>query len=458
MRELRFPCLQWQADAFESEKKEVVVIGGVGSGKSIWGADALIEFSCQYPLASMRYMGATYPAMRDGTTETLCQRLDDYGFRYDLKASTLEITVQSGPARGARYLATSSEVFRRLKGQMIDFIWCDEAQEWCEGSDRKGGLAYDFVFTRLRQSESAQKHYPGLKPRLKLTANPPHHTAHWLYQKFVLRSAADRDFFHVTTFDNWLLTDRDEYIDQLRERMDPELFKIEVLGEWGDLGVGRAYYQFDANKNVSDTVELDPALPLVLTHDFGVDPRVALVCQVKAGQGVYQERVAHVVDEIRIRNGSTFELITEFTQRYPAAQCPRVFMYGDPAGQARNSTTGVSDWAMLENDHRMKAYRTSFHARRAAPPVVDRVSAVNAKLGNAKGEIGVLIHPRCRYTIEDLQQTRWKEGTRQLDHGSPSKGILLTHLSDALGYFIEREWPLLVSNGVRRVGTGTTVR
>jgi phage terminase large subunit len=459
VRELRFPCLEWQADAFESGKKEVVVIGGVGSGKSIWGADQLIEFGCEYPLARIYYMGATYPAMRDGTTETICQRLDDYGFRYDLKSSDLNITVESGPARGARFIPTSSEVFRRLKGQMIDFIWCDEAQEWCEGSDRKGGLAYDFVFTRLRQSESAQKHYPGLKPRLKLTANPPHHTSHWLYQKFVLRSVVDRDFFHVTTFDNHLLPDRDEYIEQLRERMDPALFKIEVLGEWGDLGIGRVYYGFDSNRHVSDRVELDPAVPLVLTHDFGVDPRVAVIAQLKRGEPPdYQDQVVHVIDEIRIRNGSTFELIAEFTRRFPAEKYPVVFMYGDPAGQSRNSTTGVSDWAMLQNDARIRRYRATFNQRQDAPLVVDRVAAVNAKLVNENQKVGVLIHPRCRYTIEDFQQTRWKEGTRQLDHGSPSKGILLTHLSDALGYFIEREWPLVLSNTVRKIGQGTTVR
>jgi hypothetical protein len=49
----------------------------------------------------------------------------------------------------------------------------------------------------------------------------------------------------------------------------------------------------------------------------------------------------------------------------------RLLLYGDPAGETRNSTTGQSDWAMMVNDHRMRRYaRVEKHVASAAPLVV----------------------------------------------------------------------------------------
>jgi len=438
------------------------VIGGVGSGKSIIAADWLILQATLYPKARLYYMGAAFPAMREGTTFTLTSRLIEWGFDWECNRSDLIVTIKSGPAKGARLIATSSETYIRLKGQMIDRIWCDEAQTWNEGGEA-GGMAYDFVQTRLRLSEPSQRYYPDLQPQLRLTANPPHSMTHWLYKKFVKKQSAK--LIQVTTFDNTLLRNREEYIERLRSILSPELFKIEVMGEWGELGVGRVYTSFDTRKHVG-AVQYDPSLPLVWTHDFGVDPRVSLVCQVDAGRGDKPRRDhVSVLGEYRIRNGSTYEQIEEFVRDWPPTfqgangetVTRRVQMYGDPAGQARNTSTGRSDWDMLKTDPRLKPYNMSFHVKRSAPLVVDRVNAVNCKLENAKGQTGITISPACKELIDDLSQTKWKEGTRQLDHGSIAKGLLRTHLSDALGYFIEAEWPVL-ANRMRIVGYGQEYR
>lgn len=448
-------ALPWQLDFLAYHDDDLIpVIGGVRSGKSWICGARFIKRLQRYPRATGNYIIVpTLKAARHGTLKTFKASLYELGIEFTQSKTDLSLQLRFGPKLWCPVIVWPESEYERLKGQEIDTAWCDEAQVW-----ESGAAAYDFIQTRLSPTPEAIRFHPDLKPELMLSANPPHSTSHWLYQYFVVRKVAKR-VWRVGSYDNYLLPNRDRYLQRLKETLDPELFKIEVLGEWGDLGIGRAYYSFVNERNVSDKVELDPSLPIALTHDFGVDPRVAVICQVKAGQAPYQKLVLHVIDEIRIRNGSTFELIREFHQRYPPSKHSRLYMYGDPAGQARNSTTGVSDWAMLRNDYRIREYReVSFHARKDAPLVVDRVAAVNAKLSNALEQVGMLIHPRCRYTIDDFQQTKWKEGTRQLDHGSPSKGILLTHLSDAVGYLVEREWPLPVGTGARVIGHGTTVR
>lgn len=452
---IELASIPWADEFLAAEDEPRVVIGGVGSGKSFTCADWMIERGIAAPFGRHYIIGDSHPTMKEGTIPTFESRLDAYGFEYIRNGQDLSVTITSGPALGCRFIAWTANRYMKLKSQLLDSVWLDEAQVWFEGGER-GSAAYDYIVNRMRPSEPAQKLYPFLKPRLVLSANPPHNTSHWLYRYFVEEKKAR--LWQVTLFDNPLLPQRDEYLDRLRKNYAPALYKIEVLGEWGDIGVGLAYDSFERAVNVGETIgglEIgdDPArpgfcrdLPICWLHDFGVNPRVSLLAQIhKVDIDGFQAEVPFVFDEITNDEGGTDVQIDEFTQRYPAEIVCGLTLFGDPAGVARNSTTGKSDWAMLRTDERLVPYRLEIDKRSAAPPVVDRVNAVNTKLRNAKREIGVVVHPQARSTIADLQRTRWKEGTRVLDHGSPAKGLRRTHWSDALGYFVERKWPIVGS-------------
>jgi hypothetical protein len=246
---LEFRVLPWQAEAYQAKDDVIAAIGGVGSGKSIWGADSCVEDACRWPKAHHFYIGAAKPSMRDGTTQTLLDRLEEWKILYSWSRSTLDVTLRSGPGKGAQIVALSAETYQRWKGLLVDRAWCDEAQAWLDGSDIAGGMAFDFLLTRMRPSEAAQRHYPTLMPRIRITANPPHRTSHWLYQKFVKGSAGR--LFHPTVFENTLLPmPLDLYVDRLKSSMSEDLYQIEVLGQWGDLGVGRTYTSFVQQRNV----------------------------------------------------------------------------------------------------------------------------------------------------------------------------------------------------------------
>jgi len=204
--------------------------------------------------------------------------------------------------------------------------------------------------------------------------------------------------------------------------------------------------------------EYDRIKPLLWTHDFGVHPRVSLVSQIhKVTHPDFQREVLFVWDEINQLDGSTEAQIRDFVKRYPVEMVSALVLFGDPAGTTRNTTTGDADWAMLIRDPRLAVYKGFVNKRGSHSAIVDRTDALNVKFCNALGEIGIVIHPRCERLIHDLEVTRYKMGTRDIDHGSDTKGWQMSHWSDALTYQVQQLWPITThKTGV--VGRGWTQR
>ena len=80
----------------------------------------------------------------------------------------------------------------------------------------------------------------------------------------------------------------------------------------------------------------------------------------------------------------------------------------------------------------------------------DRVACVNSRLRNQAGERRIEIDPGCRELIADLEQVHWKtdingNSQSEIDKSDPKR----THLSDALGYMIEKEFPMKPRAGER---------
>jgi hypothetical protein len=75
--------------------------------------------------------------------------------------------------------------------------------------------------------------------------------------------------------------------------------------------------------------------------------------------------------------------------------------------------------------------------RPAHPKRKDRLNAVNSKLKNAAGEIGLHISRTAKPLINDLQKVTAEEYLNG-NFTDP----MLGHVSDALGYYIEYRFPV----------------
>lgn len=78
------------------------------------------------------------------------------------------------------------------------------------------------------------------------------------------------------------------------------------------------------------------------------------------------------------------------------------------------------------------------------------MNCVNAKLRNHAGQYRLLISARCKHLIKDFEQVCWKtdpygNSLVELDKSDP----MHTHVSDALGYLVAREFPMQALRGER---------
>jgi len=237
-----------------------------------------------------------------------------------------------------------------------------------------------------------------------------------------------------------------------RRELDERTYRQEYQASFEQAG-GLAYYAWNRAVNVRP-VTRNRDLPLVWSLDFNVDLMGSILAQVRPGfESVYGDSfpvkrrdVVEVIDELVILdNSNTAEACVALARRLQqwGEGHVTVDVYGDPAGNQRHTSAGSrTDWQIVrEFLARADQYSARFHVPSRAPAVKDRVNCVNAMLRNAEGASRCFIDPRCRHLIRDLSQVQWRAD----NHGNTLAALdksdrTRTHLSDALGYFIEREY------------------
>jgi hypothetical protein len=443
-----------QADFLRCESKTAVFIGGLGAGKSVAAALWLLLRLVRYPRARHYVIGTTFAMLKAGTHITLRGLLDDLGWSYTYNRSTLTIAIESGPARGAEVLFWSSETFTTTKGLEVDSCVVEELAEW-----QSAESAFAYISGRLRQSPPASRHHPDIEPRLRVASNPPQSLSHFVYERFIAppddaeAAKARPTVFLTRTLDNPLIPQRDEYVAMLRAIMSPSVFRSQVLGEFVEIGAMRVYEQFTHRLHVRDKVEgigavrYDPTKPLAVGLDFGSRMGVAIMMQVHrltaAVKGL-QSVVVFVVDEIAVESSYTQKILDAFADRYRGSQQPAsVYWYGDATGE-RAGSTGPADWEIVRRFLSARGYAGEVKKDSTNPLKVDRVAAMNHKLLDADGNVGLVVAPHCKTLIRDLATVKWKDvGTgRIIDHGKAGEAIL-SHASDGAGYFVAYEFGVM---------------
>jgi len=228
--------------------------------------------------------------------------------------------------------------------------------------------------------------------------------------------------FQFTTADGGNVTD--EEIESARRELPIKAFNQEYLASFETLS-NRVYSNFDRMHNVAESdPDLNDFPDLYIGIDFNVNPMSAIV-------GVKSADQLFLLDEIILPNSNTTELSAEIKRRYPKH---KIRVYPDPSGRARKTSAagGITDFAILEQNG------FSVIAPRAHPPVADRINEVQAMLQNANGQRRLFVSKKCKDMIKSLDGLVYKEKT-----GAPDKDSGLDHITDALGYLVHSEFPIL---------------
>lgn len=218
---------------------------------------------------------------------------------------------------------------------------------------------------------------------------------------------------------------------EARRELDPRTFRQEWEASFEAIA-GRAYYAFHRGTHVQP-VTLERALPVCVSFDFNVHPAVVVI-----GQKQHDE--ARVWREVWIEHAggeATRASALKARQLLEAEHWQgHVRIYGDPAGTAAK-TTGPSDHQVVKDV--FAGMSTTWCVAGRAPHVRDRVAAVNARCETMDGAHHFRLDPSCKHLQADLEQVVFAPNG-ELDKKSNE---LLTHISDALGYWVVRDFPLV---------------
>lgn len=407
-REIEYDALPSQAQFHRLTSRFKGFSGPVGSGKS----QALCQEAIRLAYVNAGRLGLlgapTFPMLRDATQAALFEILDRSEIPYEFnKAENFVLFTEVG----SKVLFRSLDDYERLRGTNLAWFGIDELT-YCQEE------AWLRLEARLRD------------PKAKMLCGYGVWTPKgfdWVYRRFISDRVDGYGVVLAKAHENrHLLAQIPDFYDRLKRSYDDRFYQQEVLGQYLNVTAGRAYKAFERAENVREQT-YNPLKPLLWALDFNVDPMCSIVAQADGDK-------IRVLDEIVLSRVTTEEACAEFVRRYPGHQ--KIVIYGDASGN-RMQTTGSSDYSMMRRFFQQRGMNwVDYRVPRSNPAVRDRLDIMNGKLGAADGVRRVLIDPRCKELITDLEQVVLQEGTMIIDK---TKDPRRTHLSDALGYLVWQE-------------------
>ena len=225
---------------------------------------------------------------------------------------------------------------------------------------------------------------------------------------------------------------------QIKARIDELTYEQEYGGQFVNFA-GQAYWAWDREEHLVDDLPYYPDRDLIFTKDFNVEPGAAVMAQEHT---LAQKTLA--IDEIYVeKNSTTRRICTEFLKRYHKHRGD-VLVHGDATGGARSTKgDGGSDWDEVKACLRpVFGDRLKFRVPKANPPERARVSAVNTRLMSHSRHVGLAVSKKkCPKLVRDLEGVRCNPDGSLCKTGKGSDPKL-THISDGLGYYIAKKYPV----------------
>jgi len=296
---------------------------------------------------------------------------------------------------------------RYIVGTELTWIGFDEfdVESW-----KNCDIAWKKAVGRMRGSENYKIFFVTSPEGFKYT-----------HKIFVEDNDGSRHLIQGKTTDNPHLPEN--YIKLIESTYDDTLIKAYRDGLFVNMQAGSTYYNFSRADNVKP-VEYDPMLPLRVCIDFNVQPMELVLWQ------KYDKKPRMRIFDTITKSHSPDRLLTDDACKEVIARYPehwKIIAYPDTSGKDRSTNSKLSDHQIIENN----GFEIRF--KPAHPSIVDSVNAVNKML---QGDL--IMDPKCKPLINDLEQVTNKPGTREID----KRNLLLTHSSDGLRYAADFEFPI----------------
>lgn len=351
-----------------------------------------------------------------------------------------------------------------ITGSSVSVIGMDKPER-IEGSPWDGGILDEYG--NMKATAWGANVRPALSDRLGWCdlIGVPEGRNHYYESAVYARDSGDPDWRFFTWHSSDILPASE--IAAAKRQLDELVFQQEYEASFVNFE-GRAYYPF-LHETHCRALQYDPRRPIGFCFDFNVDPGICAIVQEQAMPGQYERDQQSgllllnrpavgtgVIGEVWIpRNSNTRavcrKLLEDWGQHQGAVVC-----YGDATGGSRGSAkVDGSDWDLIKkylrvglDDRPGFGDRLSFQVPAANPAERSRVNAMNSRIKNTAGDIRLMVDPtKAPRVVKDLEGvTTLKGGSGEIDKKANPE---LTHISDGLGYYVVKEFPISNNKMVR---------
>lgn len=403
-----------QVEVFRDPARYKVVVAGRRWGKTYLSRTKLLTQACRKKKALIWYVAPTYGMARDIMWNELVDAIPTRLVKKK-NETKLEIVLINGSViqlKGADKPDT-------LRGRGVDYVVLDEYQDF------KAGTWEEVIYPTLMDKGG----------QALIIGTPKAYNA--LYDVYVRGQDPEQNEWNswqFPTISSPFIPAKE--IANARANMDEKSFRQEFEASFETMS-GRVYYAFQRKTHVQQLPPLDLTKPIFVGQDFNVDPMTSVIFQLwedpKFPKNSPDRFIIHVKDEIYMNSSNVVEVCDELDRRYWRwIKRNALGIYPDPAGRARGQGRGETNFQIIQQRGISKIYARTKHPSRE-----DRYNAVNLMLKSADGRIRLFVDPKCKRTIESLEQTIYKAGTNEVDKSQGAE-----HITDALGYPVEFLFPV----------------
>src|SRR3990167_770767 len=384
-------------------------IGGLGSGKSVAGANEAIKLAIQYPGSLGAILAPTYPLLRDSTIRTFFEYLPQELIKNWNKTENV-LQLHNGSDIIFRNCDNENSI-NRLRNIQLGWFWMDEAGLIAE-------YAWRVVIGRLRQKNAPLKGF--------ITTTPS--GFNWIYDKFAgqedMTSNDKKNYFYVHSSSLKNIHLPEEYVHSLQSEYSGSFAEQEIYGQFVGFE-GLVYGNFRRDLHVTEFKHEGEDLAkqfkrVLIGVDWGwTNPTVLLAI------GFDGDNRAYIMEEFYQRN-CPMDKLCEIARQWARKYSPDWFICDPSEPEHIAAFNAISPITKL----------FPVRAKGANNEIMPGLNKVHSRFDIAgDGKPRIFISKSCVNVIKELESYRYSDNKMDKPiQENPLK--VLDHAMDALRYVI----------------------
>ena len=394
-----------QKDFIFSKARNPGMFAGLGSGKSHAACVRLIFKIFDSPGISVSHYFPSYRLAKRRGVDVFKQNLDILGIKYTLNKSDL-----------AFYLPKfNSMIYLESYHDPESIVSFEIAHSVIDELDVYGIEIARLIWQKI--SERTRQKCSGINTVACVTT-PNQGVNGFCYEQWGDNRDGNHHYIKAGTASNKFLPPG--YVEQITANYDPVMVEAFVYGGWVSFTSNKVYYAFDS-KIYSTEREINENDTIIhIGIDFNIGGCVSIVCIICGAN-------AYIVDEFVSHDTQ------EFITKLKVYEGKKVIVYPDASGDNRTANAPQSSLSMIRN----AGYQVN--AKSSNPPIRDRINAVNGMFSHSRLFVNPIKCQRLVNALESQGYTAKGEPEKFNDHPA------IDDYCDALGYFIENKFPIVIN-------------